>query len=297
MIHVYRNSRSRIRLLLLIALLLATKLLLRPPAFQPQKSTPTPTPTPQAASRSSNHTAEPSAPLKKVPAASKAAKPPAPPSGSDQLQKAISSAQLPLKGKVIVVDAGHGGTDPGACMLGVKEAVITLEVALKLQKELERQGATVIMTRTDNKKDLELVDILTIEQNAHPDFFISVHVNSSPRGEKCSGIQTYYRRPASSMFAHTVHHVMLSHLGAEDKKVHKAGFYVINYDLAPSVLLEIGYITNTADRRKLVSPAYQQKLAEAITAGIIRYLEKKRQLVRLRKIGNLLYQPLAPLTL
>jgi N-acetylmuramoyl-L-alanine amidase len=269
--------------LLLIALLLATWLLFRTPRKPDSPTVPKTT---------SSKTVSPTPAPTPTPAVAPASKPI---SGS-QKRPDISpiSRPLPLKGKVVVVDAGHGGSDPGTCKLGIQEALITLAVALELQKELEKNGATVVMTRTDNKVDLELVDILNIVQNTHPDFFISVHVNSSPRGEAVSGIQTYYRMPESQMFAHTLHAVMLKTLGANDGHVHTADFYVINYREAPAVLVETGYITNTPERRKLVSAQYQHDLAVAITAGVVKYLDKKRQLYRLR---HLLLPPMSKVTI
>jgi len=285
-IFVYRGNHSRIRILLLIALLLATWLLFRMPSRK-DRLEPAPTATATPIALVPIATATPPATVRPAPA---------PDIKTSQKHPDISpiSRALPLKGKVIVVDAGHGGKDPGACKLGVQEAVITLAVALELQKELEKNGATVVMTRTDNKVDLELVDILNIVQSNHPDFFISVHVNSSPRGEAVSGVQTYFRMPESRMFAHTLHSVMVKTLGAKDGHVHTADFYVINYSDAPAVLIETGYITNTAERRKLVSAEYQHDLAVSITAGVVKYLDKKRQLYRLK---HLTLPPMQPVHL
>lgn len=78
------------------------------------------------------------------------------------------------------------------------------------------------------------------------------------------------------MYAHTLHAVALSQLGVQDGKVHTAHFWVINYPTIPSVLVEVGYISNKPDRRNLISGAYQQKLAKALTAGIVTYFRKKR---------------------
>lgn len=186
---------------------------------------------------------------------------------------------IPLKGKIIVVDAGHGGTDPGACKLGVKEKDITLQIALKTRKSLEKLGATVIMTRADDKIDLELEDIVRVTMAAKPDLFISIHVNSMPNSKKYNGLQTYFRTDMghSRLFAHTVHASILKHTGAEDKRVRTAKFYVVNLPI-PAVLIETGFITNDKERKNLVNPVWQQKTADGIAEGVVLYYGKKGML-------------------
>lgn len=186
---------------------------------------------------------------------------------------------IPLKGKIIVVDAGHGGKDPGACKLGIKEKDITLQIALKTRSSLEKLGATVILTRADDKIDLELEDIVRVTMAAKPDMFISIHVNSMPNSKKYHGLQTYFRTDMdhSRLFAHTVHATILKHTGAQDKRVRTARFYVVNLPI-PAVLIETGFITNDMERKNLVNPAWQQKTADGIAEGVALYYGKKGML-------------------
>lgn len=182
--------------------------------------------------------------------------------------------RLPLKGKLIVIDAGHGGCDPGAVRNGVREKDITMDIVNELKATLESRGARVMRTRCSDD-DIELDERAHFLGKTRADLFVSVHVNASPCSSKTSGIQTYFRTPHSRMLAHTMHSVLLRKLAAKDRGVHTASFWVLNSPAVPSLLLEVGYITNTADRRRLVQPAYHRKLSKAIADGIECYWLKK----------------------
>lgn len=187
---------------------------------------------------------------------------------------------LPLAGKVIVLDAGHGGPDPGAVRLGVKEKDITLNLCKHLKKKLEKLGAKVVMTRSDDS-DIGLVERTALVEHMKADFFISIHVNSSARAKSPGGLQTYFRTDHrhSRLFAHTMHGVMCKSLYANNKGVHTARFWVVNQPV-PAVLLEVGYISNDKDRKRLVRFDYQDKLCDSVVQGLLSYLEKKRILCR-----------------
>jgi N-acetylmuramoyl-L-alanine amidase len=180
-----------------------------------------------------------------------------------------------LKGKKILLDAGHGRHDPGAVKLGIREKDITLRMVLQLKKVLESRGATVLLTRKDDSVDLELPDISAIIAQVNPDTFISIHVNSSPNNQDTSGIQTYFREDVSRMLGHTMHTVLIQELQAKNMGVFTCQFWVLNNPTVPSLLIETGYITNRPDRKHLLTPAYRERFCQAIADGLEKYLSKK----------------------
>ncbi|MBX9725056.1 MAG: N-acetylmuramoyl-L-alanine amidase [Candidatus Obscuribacterales bacterium] len=188
----------------------------------------------------------------------------------------INSDPALWKGKTVLLDAGHGGHDPGAVRLGIREKDITLRIVLHLRKVLKARGAKVIVTREDDKVDLELSDISAIVTKVNPDVFISIHVNSSVAQSSSGGLQTYFMENCSRMLAHTMHSVLLQQLKATDKGIFTRNFWVLNNPNVPSLLIETGYITNRPDRRNLITPSYQHKFCVAIANGLELYWAKKK---------------------
>ncbi len=189
---------------------------------------------------------------------------------------AANSDRSLWKGKTVLLDAGHGGHDPGAVRLGIREKDITLQIVLHLRKVLKARGAKVIVTREDDKVDLELSDISAIVTKVNPDIFISIHVNSSVAQSSSGGLQTYFREACSRMLAHTMHSILLQQLKATDKGIFTRNFWVLNNPNVPSLLIETGYITNRPDRRNLITPSYQHKFCVAIANGLELYWAKKK---------------------
>jgi N-acetylmuramoyl-L-alanine amidase len=181
---------------------------------------------------------------------------------------------IDFKGKLVLLDAGHGGHDPGAVRLGVREKDITLAMVLDLKKVLEARGAKVVLTRKDDKVDLELADIAKIVKSVHPDVFLSIHVNSAGNDQAMNGVQTYFRESGSRCLAHTMHSVLICDLPVNDRGVYTSHYYVLNNPAVPSLLIETGYITNRPERRNLMTPSYRHKFCLAIANGLSRYWAK-----------------------
>lgn len=187
-----------------------------------------------------------------------------------------------LKGMTIVIDAGHGGNDPGARISGQDEDEINLDLALKLKSILERAGANVEMTRTD---DVDLSDTgadhikrSDMEHRAeilnHEDvtLFVSLHCNTSA-DQRCTGSQVYYRKEdeVSRKLADTIQ----DHLRVvtSSKYIPASGdFYLLNMTNTLGVLIETGFMTNPADLSKLQDEKYREDLAYAIYKGISEFL-------------------------
>lgn len=176
----------------------------------------------------------------------------------------------------IVIDAGHGGNDPGAIGPESKtqEKDVTLAVSKYLERYLMNDRIQVAMTRSE---DLEIllqprVDVANL-RNA--DLFISIHANSMPPGNThVRGIETYYTTAHSKGLADTIHKYMVKELGTPDRRVRSRGLFVTRRSKMPSVLLEIGFLSSPAEEALLSNPSYQRKIAKAIRDGIQAYLSE-----------------------
>ncbi len=183
-----------------------------------------------------------------------------------------ASKRQPLAGRTIVLDAGHGGADPGA--IGVSgrtwEKYNTLFVALDAKAMLERAGARVIMTRSDDRY-VPLGTRAAMANRAGADVFISIHNDWNPNAS-LRGVTTYYYHERSRRLAETMQANLVAALGARDVGVLRRSFQVVRETTMPSVLLELGFLSNWNDERLLADPAYRYRAAQAIYNGVIEYL-------------------------
>lgn len=179
-----------------------------------------------------------------------------------------------LHGKsAVVLDPGHGGSDYGAIRCGINEKDINLDVAKRVEAILASRGVSVTMTR-DTDCSVSLEDRTIITSKVDPDIFVSVHVNSCVKPE-ITGIETHYYHQNSLNLAQTIHASMMSVIRSRDRGLFKSRFYVINHTTTPSILVEMGFISNDNERCELISEKRKQQTAEAIASGILKYLNKK----------------------
>lgn len=180
----------------------------------------------------------------------------------------------PLKDRIIVVDAGHGGTDPGAVNGKYYEKNIVIEVAKRLQEKLQSQGAQVIMTRTGDTYP-SLSDRVEKSKEVYAEVFVSIHTNAASAAAK--GAETYFDTSQndngveSFELAKEIQEQIVALAGMNDRGVKDNDFYVVRNQDIPSVLVELGFITNSDDLSKLASSQYQEIYAEAIYRGILNY--------------------------
>jgi N-acetylmuramoyl-L-alanine amidase len=183
-----------------------------------------------------------------------------------------------LANKVIVIDPGHGGSDPGAIGLsGLQEKTANLAVAMQTKALLQKAGAKVFMTReTDidvygpDASDVEeLKSRTTIANNRKADVFISIHSNSSVNRE-VSGTSTYYYQKTAydAMLAQAIQQSLLQASGLVDRRVNSANFYVIKRTMMPAALIELAFVSNKNDEKLLGSPQFQQQMAQGIVRGL-----------------------------
>jgi N-acetylmuramoyl-L-alanine amidase len=203
------------------------------------------------------------------------------------------------------VDAGQGGHDCGArSPFGLCEKTVTLDLAKRVAALLRKQGAKVTMTR-ENDRYVSLKERVEIARRAKADLFVSLHVNAS-RNRRAHGVETYVygarasgRRAQESVrrenaeanymeiilsdLEQQAHHESsirvagvvedemvrrLRLVGRAGQKVFEAPFYVLARAGRPAVLVEVGFITNQEEERRLRSPAYRARLADSIVAGL-----------------------------
>jgi N-acetylmuramoyl-L-alanine amidase len=179
---------------------------------------------------------------------------------------------------LIVIDAGHGGTDEGAKVNTFMEKKIALTTALLTKKHLEELGYRVIMTRSRDVF-LPLPRRVSIANKTKGSLFVSVHFNSSPSVE-AQGIEIFYydskelwRTRASKRLAGCILNDVLGQTEAISRGIKQGNFHVIRETDMPAVLVEGGFITNREERAKLRDRAYLDRLAVGIAQGIDKYMK------------------------
>lgn len=177
----------------------------------------------------------------------------------------------PLTGKTIMLDPGHGGNDAGAIRDSIQEKDINLAVALKLREQLEAAGANVIMTR-DVDTTLALRRRVEMIGDRKPDIFVSIHTNAS-LSSSVDGIEAYYHSSDSKPLADSVYQSLVDGLSEKGNRMSRRELAVVHHQLAPAVLIEIGYLSSKGKRDLLVKDDYQERIASAVTSGIEEYFD------------------------
>ncbi|MBU1026987.1 MAG: N-acetylmuramoyl-L-alanine amidase [Candidatus Margulisbacteria bacterium] len=181
---------------------------------------------------------------------------------------------LPLRGRIIVIDPGHGGLDPGAVAAnGIAEKHLTLKVAKKIAYLLNEAGATVYLTRHKDRT-VSIRELASFANRVKADIFVSIHYNYSYI-KKVAGTETYYWNRQSRNLALTLHRSLVRGLKRRDRGLRRAKFYTINHTSMPAVILEPVFISNAEESKLASSAAYQAKLAQIIANGVKQYFRSK----------------------
>jgi N-acetylmuramoyl-L-alanine amidase len=186
---------------------------------------------------------------------------------------AVKLTPVPRKtGFLVVVDAGHGGKDVGAKgVAGNVEKDFTLSVVKRMIERLKKYPEfQVVATRTTDVY-VTLQDRVKQANELNADLFISVHANSFKPESR--GTETFYYNANSAEFARVVHRHLLAATKFPDRKVKTAPFYVIKNTKMPAVLTETGFLTNPYENSQLTSPAFQEKVAQALVDAIREYYQ------------------------
>lgn len=214
-----------------------------------------------------------------------------------EIKNNTSSEELPFATsnyqKVIFLDPGHGGKDPGAQYLGLKEKDLNLQVSQQLKIKLESLGYTVIMSRSTDV----FVDFVTersrMSNETNADMFISIHFNATGHGLDSGedGIQTYMYQPTGNIpsvinkkwhdnptrlkysykLGSYIHQSVLAATQAKDAGLLAKSFAVLRETNKPAILLELGYMDDSKESQKIRTKEYQQKLVDGIVQGIQQY--------------------------
>jgi N-acetylmuramoyl-L-alanine amidase len=181
----------------------------------------------------------------------------------------IAAGALNLRAGTVVLDPGHGGYDPGGVpRQRYSEKAAALDIALRVRAGLLARGHRVVMTRSSDVF-VELSERVAIsKKTSGSPVFVSIHLNSSTN-TGASGVETYHYSSKSARLARAVHQQVVAAAGSIDRGVRRARFYVLRHNTRPSVLLELGFLTNASEGAKIARSAnHRQKLANAVVAGI-----------------------------
>lgn len=190
-----------------------------------------------------------------------------------------------LAGKLVVVDPGHGGNDSGAVWAaeGLREKDLNLRTSRLLAEALIEAGASVILTRDDDRR-IPLQERAGIANRSRADIFVSVHYNSNRVADSRSGNMTFFHRqdPIGKLLAKCIQDEIakvsgLPSLGEwSDTRIHENGFAVLRAARMPAVLLELGFINHRVDRRRIQTADFQNKVVAAIVRGLQVFVGEKK---------------------
>jgi len=218
---------------------------------------------------------------------------PPPNSIQNTSESETSSSMTPAKltDFCIVIDAGHGGADPGK--IGVNhllEKDLNLSIALLLAETLTENGISIVLTRdtdTDlsngapNLKSADMRNRCQLITDAAPIFTVSIHQNSYP-SESVTGAQVFYFTQSKEglELAHTLQNSLIANLDPTNKRQPKANdnYYLLKKTPTPTVIVECGFLSSPVESALLATPEYQEKVVHAISLGIMEYLNKNNYL-------------------
>jgi N-acetylmuramoyl-L-alanine amidase len=187
-----------------------------------------------------------------------------------------------LAGKVVVLDAGHGGRDTGTRGPYVIEKEVALDVVLRLQRVLTSNGAHVILTRHDDTL-IPLQRRPAIAMEAHADAFVSIHCNYAPSNYR--GVEIWHRRDTaeSRRLAVALYQTYKAATGfygrgvKPESRAPMGGLAVLKHNTVPCALVELGFVNNPVEGKALAQPEWRRKAVEALAGGIARFLEGRIQ--------------------
>lgn len=193
--------------------------------------------------------------------------------------KVTATNTFPLLGKIIYLDAGHGGIDNGTTSNNINEKDINLQIVLELKKELEQNGATILLTRKDDndlsnpnskyRKKSDFDNRIKLINNSNADIYISIHQNHF-ENNKYSGPQVFYVKDNQKL-AQTIQTTLNKATNTKRNIKTITNTYMYKRLNKKGVLIECGFLSNTTERQKLTTIEYQKYLSKIITEGIIKY--------------------------
>ena len=192
--------------------------------------------------------------------------------------------ELPLLGRIIFVDPGHGGRDPGTMYGNILEKDIVLEISLKLRDELLKKGAIVYMTREKDidlsskwdarKKRGDLYRRILMYKKYDAELYLSIHINQY-KNSAWSGIEVLYNsiNPENKKIGTILMKNFKTEFGTK-RTLKTTNLYMYRNTTVPGVLIECGFLSNANERYLLQQDNYQEKLAKSITNSVVEYFTK-----------------------
>ena len=175
----------------------------------------------------------------------------------------------------VVIDPGHGGPDPGAVGIGgLRETDVVLDISLQVAQLLQSKGVQVVLTRT-SEIDVDLPPRVSLANSSGAHAFVSIHANAlSMARPDVNGIETFFFQGGESRaLAEALQQEMVRvSAGSPDRGVKTGRFFVIRRTVMPAALVETGFLTGDLDAPRLADAGHRQRLAQAISRGILRYL-------------------------
>ena len=202
-----------------------------------------------------------------------------------------NSVEAQEEGRRVVIDAGHGGDDPGKVGInGANEKDVNLEIARLVKQYLEMSDVEVVMTResdaglndadASNKKVQDMKRRIALIEETAPALTVSIHQNSYPE-EYVHGAQVFYYTGSTQgqRLAEHIQGQLVERVDPENKRQVKANdsYYLLKKTGVPIVIVECGFLSNSAKAEKLCTPEYQQRVAWAIHMGILEYLNENEK--------------------
>lgn len=192
--------------------------------------------------------------------------------GTDEVPKQDTKEDVPT----VMLDAGHGGNDGGTVYGKVNEKDITLAVALELKSRLEQEGVKVLLTRGEDEY-LSLEERAEAANSSPASLFVSLHCNYYEDDFSISGLECYYLEESEKggKLAQTIVDAIEGDSSIKCRGTRTEDFYVLKRTSIPAVLIELGFLSNKAERQKLGSDDYQAVLAQRISEGILNALKEQ----------------------
>lgn len=200
---------------------------------------------------------------------------------SRKLSQLVTSENVQAQRDIVVIDAGHGGDDPGK--VGINNALekdINLQIAEKVKTHLEENGIEVVMTREEDvMEDTKLEDMkkrVNLINEVKPAITVSIHQNSYSDSSIKGAQVFYYADSEIGKEAATLMQEELRKIDSENTRQIKDNnnFYMLKKTEVPTIIVECGFLSNAEEAEKLVSDEYQEEMAQAICAGILKWLEQ-----------------------
>ena len=198
----------------------------------------------------------------------------------------ITEKEFPLFGKLIYLDPGHGGRDPGAIYKDIYESPINLEISKVLKEKLESLGAIVYLTRTGeydisspnawNKKNSDLQNRVDLIEESKAQLYLSIHLNADTTN-RWKGAQVFYDdvNKNNKVLAETMQQSFKKNLNSNRKIKEISTYYMYRrIKKVPGALLEVGFLSNPNERYLLQKNSYQKKISDAISEGVINFFKK-----------------------